>query len=77
MATAHPIVALSTFFSGLADATARPVDRDTMATLLAAAPGEQLQLVADRLRTHLASVVRLPASKIDIDQPSSRWASIR
>ena len=66
---AHPIVAQSTFFSNQGDATARPVDKDTMRSLLAAAPGEQLELVVNRLREHLAGVVRLPPSKIDSDQP--------
>jgi acyl carrier protein len=66
---AHPIVAQSTFFSDQGDATARPADKDTMRSLLAADPGEQLQLVANRLREHLASVVRLPTSRIDSDQP--------
>jgi acyl carrier protein len=67
---AQPLFAGQPFFSRVARATAQFADTTTIrAQVLAAPAGQRVELLADRLREHAASVLRLPATKIDVDQP--------
>jgi polyketide synthase 12/epothilone polyketide synthase D len=45
------------------------VDRDLLERLAAAAPAEQLALMASFLRTQVAQVLRLPESKLEVEAP--------
>jgi NADPH:quinone reductase-like Zn-dependent oxidoreductase/acyl carrier protein len=67
----HPVLAEMPFFSRLEGAISVRADTQnpTRTQLLAAGPAERLQILTDRLREHVAGVVRLAASKIDLDQP--------
>ena len=67
---AQPLVITQPFFSrvsaGEPDRTATSTIR---AQVLAASADDRVGLLAERLREHAASVLRLPASKIDLEQP--------
>jgi len=69
----HPLLAETPFFSQLASETSGRAGTDSQdprrAQLLAAPPQERVAILEDRLRQHVASVLRLAASKIDLDQP--------
>jgi acyl carrier protein len=68
---AQPVLAEAPFFSRLDGAVVGPpnTQNPARAELLTASPEERLQLLAERLRQHVASVLKLAPSKIELDQP--------
>jgi acyl transferase domain-containing protein/Zn-dependent alcohol dehydrogenase/acyl carrier protein len=66
----QPLLAEMPFFSRIdGDRSDRTDTPDRKRELLLAAPEERVAILVDRLRQHVASVLRLAASKIDVDQP--------
>lgn len=69
--SAYPLLSESPFFTKLRNAAADRPDAEgtTRAQLLAAGPEQRLEILVNRLREHIAGVMKLAATKIDLDQP--------
>jgi acyl transferase domain-containing protein len=67
---AHPVLAEQPFLSRVIEATpaASRIPQGAAADILALSPAERMSAIADRLRDHAASVLRLPAARIDLEE---------